>query len=234
MIDPKTILDQFLGSKVPGTEQTVSSSAEKAGQMAKDNPLATGLLAAVLLGTGAGRSLTGSALKIGGLAAVAGLGYRAWQNYQAGKAPSEAAVESRTQNATEPPPLNSGFAADSGQLATPFALALVRVMIGAARADGHIDDSERQRIRDKLATAGLGSEAITFLDSELSRPVDLDALIAEANSDAEKVEMYTAARLAIEPDTRAERGFLDLLAGRLALPEALIEHIEATVSSAKR
>ncbi|MGH6806120.1 MAG: DUF533 domain-containing protein, partial [Ensifer adhaerens] len=42
-----------------------------------------------------------------------------------------------------------------------------------------------------------------------------------------------ASRLAIEPESRAERGYLDLLAGRLGLPDALVDHIEATVSSAK-
>ena len=31
---------------------------------------------------------------------------------------------------------------------------------------------------------------------------------------------------------RAERGYLDLLAGRLQLPDALVDHIEATVSGA--
>ena len=35
------------------------------------------------------------------------------------------------------------------------------------------------------------------------------------------------------PDSRAERGYLDLLAGRLQLPDALVDHIEATVSAAK-
>ncbi|RVD52666.1 tellurite resistance TerB family protein, partial [Mesorhizobium sp. M2D.F.Ca.ET.140.01.1.1] len=33
--------------------------------------------------------------------------------------------------------------------------------------------------------------------------------------------------------TRAERGYLDLLAGRLGLPDALVDHVEATVSAAK-
>ncbi|TIQ53563.1 MAG: DUF533 domain-containing protein, partial [Mesorhizobium sp.] len=40
-------------------------------------------------------------------------------------------------------------------------------------------------------------------------------------------------RLTIDPDTRAERGYLDLLAGRLGLPDALVDHVEATVSAAK-
>ncbi|RWF15827.1 MAG: DUF533 domain-containing protein, partial [Mesorhizobium sp.] len=40
-------------------------------------------------------------------------------------------------------------------------------------------------------------------------------------------------RLTIDPDTRTERGYLDLLAGRLGLPDALVDHVEATVAAAK-
>ena len=36
-----------------------------------------------------------------------------------------------------------------------------------------------------------------------------------------------------EPNTRAERGFLNLLAGRLQLPDALVDHIDATVAEVK-
>ena len=63
--------------------------------MAKDNPLAAGALVAVLLGTGTGRKVTGSAIKLGGLAAVAGLAYKAYQNYQNGSQPG-ADAESRS------------------------------------------------------------------------------------------------------------------------------------------
>jgi uncharacterized membrane protein YebE (DUF533 family) len=91
MFDPKALLDQFLGSNVPGTQGSVRDKAGQIGQLAKDNPLATGAIVAVLLGTKTGRSLGGSALKIGGMAAIAGLGYQAWKNYQAGKTPVEAA-----------------------------------------------------------------------------------------------------------------------------------------------
>ena len=66
MFNPKQLLDQLLGSQVPGTEGTVRDKAGQAVQLAKDNPLATGAIAAVLLGTDTGRSVTGSALKLGG------------------------------------------------------------------------------------------------------------------------------------------------------------------------
>ncbi|TIR97820.1 MAG: DUF533 domain-containing protein, partial [Mesorhizobium sp.] len=114
-----------------------------------------------------------------------------------------------------------------------FTLTLVRAMISAAKADGHVDDEERQKIADKLKLAGIGAEAEKFLLDELERPLDLDVLITGAKTDAQKVELYTASRLTIDPDTRTERGYLDLLAGRLGLPDALVDHVEATVSAAK-
>ena len=55
MFDPKKLLDDLLGSTIPGTGTTVRDKAGKATQMAKDNPLAAGALVAVLLGTGTGR-----------------------------------------------------------------------------------------------------------------------------------------------------------------------------------
>ncbi|EKF17020.1 tellurite resistance TerB family protein [Nitratireductor pacificus] len=229
MIDPKKLLNDLLGSQVPGTQGTVRDKAGQAVQLAKDNPLATGAIAAVLLGTSTGRSITGSALKIGGLAAVAGIAYKAYQNYQAGKEPQQGAREGELL----PPPEDTSFhPAQAPQGEGEFALALVRAMIAAARADGHIDDAERGKIADKLKLAGVGEEAEAFLMQELEAPVDLDALVAAAQTDAQKIELYTASRLTIEPKTRAERGYLDMLAGRLRLPDALIDHIEATVSEA--
>lgn len=231
MLDPKKLLDDLLGSKVPGTESTVRDKAGQAAQMARDNPLAAGALAAVLLGTGTGRKITGSALKIGGLAAVAGLAYKAYQNYSAGQA---ADAPQQVEPELLPPPADTPFhPAQAPQGEAEFATVIARAMIAAARADGHIDAAERGRIADRLKLSGLDKEAEAFLMDELEKPVDLDSLVGAAHTDAQKAELYTASRLAIEPRTRAERGYLDMLAGRLRLPDALVDHIEATVAQAK-
>lgn len=232
MFDAKKLLDQFLGSQIPGAGGTVRDRAGQATQMAKDNPLAAGAIAAVLLGTGTGRQVAGSALKLGGLAAIAGLGYQAYKNYQAGKEP---AAEPQVQAQPEllPPPSDSGFSTEPAVMRNDFVLVLVRAMIAAARADGHIDETERARIMDKVKLSGLDSEAEQFLNDELSKPVDLDGMVAAARTEEERVELYTASRLAIDADNRAERGYLDQLAGRLGLADALVDHIEATVSSVK-
>jgi uncharacterized membrane protein YebE (DUF533 family) len=236
MFDAKKLLDQFLGSQVPGAGGSVKDRAGQLGQMAKDNPLTTGAIAAVLLGTGAGRQLTGDVLKVGGLAAIAGLGYQAYKNWQSGQQaqPADASTAATTtQTELLPPPAGSDFHPDAAANSADFATTLVRAMIAAARADGHIDDQEREAILGKVKLAGLGADAQAFLESELANPVDIDKIVGAATTESQKVELYTASRIAIEPDTRAERGYLDLLAGRLGLADALVDHIEATVASAK-
>ena len=230
MFDPKKLLDDLLGAKVPGTQDTVRDKADRAMQMAQDNPLATAAITAVLMGTRQGRQLTGRVAQLGGLAAVAGLAYQAYKNYQAGSAPEAAKAGPEVL----PPPTDSGFhPSGAPQGEAEFALTLVRAKIAAAKADGRIDDEERRKIGDRLALLSLDEDAEKFLLEEMAAPLDLDALVAEAKTEEQKVELYTASRLTIDPDTRAERGYLDLLAGRLNLPDELVEHVEASVNAAK-
>lgn len=231
MFDAKQLLDQFLGAPVPGTNGTVKEKAADLTKLAQDNPLATGAVAAVLLGTGFGRRLTGEVLKLGGLAAIAGLGYNAYKNWKAGQAPADTA-EPGNGPVLVAPPSDSGFSAGSPAHSADFALVLVRAMIAAARADGQIDDSERAIILDKIRLSGLGSEAESFIAGELKRPLDVEELVAQAVTEEQKVELYTASRLTINPETRSERGYLDMLAGRLGLADELVAHIEATVATA--
>lgn len=234
MFDAKKLLDQFLGSQVPGLSGSVRDKAGQFGGIAKNNPLKSAGIAAAILGTKTGRKLAGNVATIGGIAAVAGLGYLAYKNYQSGKSPQAAPQPTPASN--QPialPPPDSAFSLESPQLSNDFALTLIRAMIAAAKADGHIDASERANIMEKVHEVDLGSEAEAFIRDELANPVDIDELVAAARTEEQKVELYTATRLTIEPDTRAERGYLDLLAGRLNLPDALVDHIDATVSAAK-
>lgn len=232
MFDAKKLLDQFLGSQVPGLSGSVRDRAGQAAEIAKNNPMKAGALAAAIFGTKTGRKLAGNAAAVGGLAAIAGLGYLAYRNYQSGQSPQAVTQPQPTQELL-PPPVDSPFHPQSPTLSNSFALTLVQAMIAAAKADGHIDAGERAHIMEKVKISGLDTEAEAFIEKELADPLDMDALVAAAKTEEQKVEIYTASRLTIEPDSRAERGYLDLLAGRLGLPDALVEHIEATVSAAK-
>lgn len=233
MFDAKKLLDQFLGSQIPGMSGSVRDKAGQATDLAKKNPLATGAIAAAILGTKTGRKLAGNVATAGGIAAIAGLGYLAYKNYKSGQSPQAAEKPTAKEPELLPPPADSPFHPQSPAMSNSFALTLIQAMIAAAKADGHIDDAERARIMEKVQISGLDNEAEAFFEKELADPIDIDALVAAAQTEEQKVELYTASRLTIDPDSRAERGYLDMLAGRLGLPDALVDHIDATVSSVK-
>ena len=74
---------------------------------------ALGGLGALILGTGAGRSLAGSAIKLGGLALIGGLAYKALQNYQQGLPPLTGGKAAAPAQALLAAPGGSGFEAEA-------------------------------------------------------------------------------------------------------------------------
>ena len=71
------------------TGQSPGDLLEQLKELVRQNQMgagaAAGGLGAVVLGTKTGRTHGGKALKLGGLALIGGLAYKALQNYQAGK-----------------------------------------------------------------------------------------------------------------------------------------------------
>lgn len=210
--------------------QSAGDLLNKAKDMAGKSPLGAGAviggLAAVLLGTGAGRSVVGSAARMGGLALIGGLAYKALQNYQAGKPILDLQNAASEVNPSNVPQITGGD--DNAR-----ALRLVRAMIAAASADGTVDDTERAAILGNLKAAGLDDEAASFIDGEFANPADLSTLKDGVETPTQAAEVYTAARLAIDPDTQEEQEFLSALASELGLEADLVAHIEAAAASAK-
>ncbi len=201
-------------------------------QQAKDliaqNPgLAAAAAAAaggVLFGTRGGRGLAVGAAKLGGLALIGGLAYSAWQNYQNGRP----LMNSGQQVAAAPQ--GSGFAEGDGD-DQDRALIMVRAMIAAAAADGIIDNAERSRIIGNLRQAGLDDEANAFLDNEFQNPLDAQGLVDMAATPEMAAQIYTAARLSIDPDTEEEQAFLANLSQGLGLDADLVAHIDAAAAA---
>lgn len=94
---------------------------------------------------------------------------------------------------------------------------VLRAMIDAAKADGRVDATERQRILAKAQGNGAADpEAATFLQRAFERPADPDALAAEAAGDPViAAQVYAASLLAVEVDTADERDYLRDLAQKL-------------------
>jgi uncharacterized membrane protein YebE (DUF533 family) len=109
---------------------------------------------------------------------------------------------------------------------------VVRAMIDAAKADGTIDATERQKIMAKLDESGAAPEERAFLEQEMSRPLDPDALATEAGGDpVVAAQLYAASLLAIQVDSPAEQAYLRDLAARLGLDAGTVTQLHQALGA---
>ena len=247
MFDAKSLLNQFLGGNLSGRPFNPKGSsptgsggqgfdlgnlgdlAKGLGGMSGGQKLAAGGLLAMLIGSKKGRRMAGSLVTYGGAAALGLLAYRAFRNWQEGQKPETAAPASNADiSNVEPQYLPSAAPAATGEA---FELSLVRAMIAAAKADGHMDAVEQGRLFTEINNMGMDSEAKGFVFDLLAKPVSLDDVARTAQSPEQGAELYLASRLAIDPDDPAEKAYLEALAARLKLPPELVAHLEHQVEA---
>lgn len=253
MFDAKQLLDQFLGGN-PGAAggNQAGSLAQRAGQMATQardrlnqasgaQAFGAGALTGGLLGMLVGgkkmKKLASGAVGYGGAAVLGAVAWQAWQSYRASQAGTgqnattgidPARIDPAQALAATAPALlpHAQPATDGG----PFALVLVRGMIAAARADGHIDADEQRRLFTEVERMALDGEGKALVFDALSQPVDIPGLVAQVATPEQAAELYLASRLAIDPDHPAERAYLDALAARLGLPTEVRASLEQTLA----
>ena len=209
MFDAKKILDQLVSSGV-------------AGGLA--GGLAGGALANVMSGKKA-KKFAGSALKVGGLALVGGLAYKAWQNHQQSKAVTGGAILPVADENAFIPSSNDEIATNA------LSLLLARAMIAAAKADGQIDTSESQAILNQINALGLPADDKSFLFEEYAKPLDVVSLVRDVDSAEHAAEVYAASLLMLDPPSLPEQIYLDTLAGELGLNAGLVAEIRATLQA---
>lgn len=234
-MDINRLLEGFLGGG--SGQQQGSSGGSPLGQLAQNLPGglaggAAGGALALLLGSKKGRKMGGKALKYGGMAIVAGLAYKAWQDWKTNK-PSGTEAQPL---ALPQPPANSGFdiSQERDREGGDFRLALVSAVISAAKSDGHIDQAEHAAIRGQIQEMGLGTEEKAALLDYFSEPADPAKVAARARTDEQRAELYLASALAVDPDTPEERTYLENLARQLGMPEGLRDHLDLEAAAARR
>lgn len=207
---------------------------------------AAGGLVALMLGNKKARKLGGKVLTYGGLAAAAGLAYKAYSDYRRrSDAPGPSAApgqspQSAPQHAhnVAPPPALSEAAFDpaTAQDATggDLRLLLLRAMISAAKADGHIDSTEHKIIWDQVEGLALAPDEKAFLFDQVAAPADPIAIAQEARDEAQASEIYLVSLLAVDIDTQEERRYMERLADALRLPGPLRAELESQAAEAKR
>lgn len=225
-----------------GTAASVAPMLDKAKELAARHPALTqaGLLAlaGLMFGKRKKGGISGSLAKLGGLAVIGGLAYKAYQSQKAG---SPAVVVGGSSGAALPGATSGQALIDLPETSRfhPIsqteddAMRFLRAMVAAAAADGQIDQSERIRIVRGLTEAGIDPEATRWLEREMESPVTVEELADGVEDPEIAAQVYAAALLAIDPDTLQEHEFLRQLAEALDLDQTLRGQIEETIGAVR-
>ncbi|MEO1247254.1 MAG: tellurite resistance TerB family protein [Pseudomonadota bacterium] len=172
-----------------------------------------------------GRKTATSLLKLGGVAAIGGLAWNAYRNYQDRQGQQ---ATTQTQAAWQNLP-RQGFDVEhvDARYAGGNSLLIIRAMITAAMSDGHIDSAEHMRIFEHAEQLPLSNEDKAALFDELRQPRPVTEIVAGAHEPAIAVEVYAASLLAIDELTYEGQTYLKRLAGLLKLPPQLVDAVHA-------
>jgi uncharacterized membrane protein YebE (DUF533 family) len=106
-------------------------------------------------------------------------------------------------------------------------LTLLKAMIAAAKADGHIDAKEGAKIEGLVSKLELDAATAKLIKTELAKSLDPKDIAAAADSPAAAAEIYLTSLLVIDVDNKKERAYLDQLAEHLKIPKDLALQMEA-------
>ncbi len=179
-----------------------------------------------LLGTKSGRSLTGSVIKLGSLAALGVAAVKGYQNWQETGDPLKSSSAS-SSSGTDPKALHELSDADSASRS----LLIIKSLVAAANADGHIDSDEIQTIRHELIEMHLPESLANDIEAILDVPLTAEQLAAQVSSAQAASEVYLATRLIINDlSSSQEQSYLQDLVKHLGISEGLRASLESEVS----
>ena len=234
------LLNQFMGSNASpsgqaqnpantgGIGQTLSSVANQIpGGLA--GGAAAGGVVALLMGSKSARKFAGKAATYGGAAVLGGLAFKAYQNWQGSNADAAAAP---TQQPVDPASFHQQALTQQADQSVNPELLLVKAMVAAAKADGHIDADEQKRIFEAVEKTSLSPAEKGLIFEFLQNDIPVFEITTGVSGIELKAEIYLASCLVITPDHPAERAHLDNLAMALQLPEGLAQQLEQQAQEA--
>jgi uncharacterized membrane protein YebE (DUF533 family) len=226
-MDTKTFLDALLkaGRELAEKGQTIAEDKLNLGESGatrdatvsgmKKGAMAAGVLA-ILLGTKTGRKVTGSAIKLGSLAAIGGIAWKAYQNYK-----------NKNDTISSDNSVISINEFDDKE-ANQRSETLLKAMIAAAKSDGHVDDAELAEINKQIKSLGLEGNTAKIIREELAKPLDIAEIAALAKGDEAKgAEIYLVSAVVTDRENNKERQYLDDLAKAMKLPDELLAELNA-------
>lgn len=101
---------------------------------------------------------------------------------------------------------------------------MLRAMIQAAKSDGKIDDSEREKLLGKLGD--ISPQERDFVNAELAAPIDVKALARQVPNGME-AQVYAMSIMGIDLDNQTEAQYLHDFATELGIDKSNVNHIHA-------
>jgi uncharacterized membrane protein YebE (DUF533 family) len=190
---------------------------------------AAGGVLGLLLGSKRGRSMGGTALKYGSIAALGAVAFKAYNHWQ----------DQQRQQAQQPSASPTTTSSTSPSRSAPLlpapevhSQALLKAMIAAAKSDGHLDEREQGLIHAELDRQQADPQERRWMEEELRRPLDPAEVARAATSPELAAEMYLASLLMVDDTTFMERAYLDELARQLQLAPGLKAELESQARAA--
>ncbi len=103
---------------------------------------------------------------------------------------------------------------------------LLKAMVNAAKADGHIDENERNKIMEFMGD--MSKVEKMFVEQELQKELHIEEFLREIPKGMEK-QVYYMSLFAIDLDNEAEREYLEMLSNRLNLPYHVVDSIHESL-----
>ena len=110
--------------------------------------------------------------------------------------------------------------------------AILRALVAAAKADGHIDARERGVIEGEFTRLNQDAELQQWLHAELEKPLDPAEVARAASTPEIASEMYLASLMAADEQNFMERAYLDELARQMKIDDALKLRLEQEIKGA--
>ena len=232
----KQLFDQFVGGSsginsnsvkqglgsLMGNQQSNHQATKQGSGLSQGliGGVAAGGIVSLLMSSKKARKFTKKAATVGGAALLGGVAYNVYKNWQNKQTYQTQAnqYQSDTQQVQDLEP--------SAQ-SESYQLTLMKAMIAAAKADGHIDQDEQKRIFEAVEQMGLSSEDKGLMFDLLNTPISINEIANSVSSLEQKSEIYLASCLVCGADHQDERRYLDKLALALDLPHDLTINLEA-------
>ncbi|EGU39881.1 hypothetical protein VII00023_14206 [Vibrio ichthyoenteri ATCC 700023] len=217
-MDLKSLLNQAMNSDIvrQGQQQLKQQSSSGSLKTLGAGAVGGGLVG-LLMGSKKSRKMGAkvgkSALKVGGAAALGALAYKVYNDWQSKQSTPATSNEQFDHNQ----PIHNQL--------------IIKAMIAAAKADGHVDSDEMLQIESAIEQSGADQELRELIHQELNKPLDPAQIARLASSPQQAAEIYLASLLVVDEQNFMEKAYLQELAKQLQLAPEVTQQLEMQVNS---